>query len=365
MQLHLPLPGPTTPPHDISTQTSMGPALICPFVRSAAAQLPPLHNSFLPATCPHATPPRPCSLPSLRHVNCITNPTNPAQPLQVAALRRLGFTYVFGECRAACCPPAPWLWLFASCLPTWHSCLPNCSRMACMRAYPSILAAAPRHLQAPTPFCPSPLPPNQGPQCRPDYHPLSPSFPPLPFPLACRHPGRCRPDHHGGGLRAAGAAGGPGVQAHRRGAPAHVHLLLPREWLGGGLGRGRDGSVQGWVGSMLVPSIFEAGGCNGVVWPRPCAADVYGSSRSLHPRPFVPTSVPSNHCPLPIPVPCVQGWIGFVETCAPEIIPHISTCKSPHMMVGAVLKTYFAEVGGVWGGRGRGNGPPKQGQCMP
>ena len=34
-----------------------------------------------------------------------------------------------------------------------------------------------------------------------------------------------------------------------------------------------------------------------------------------------------------------------METCAPEIIPHISTCKSPHMMVGAVLKTYFAEVG--------------------
>lgn len=33
-----------------------------------------------------------------------------------------------------------------------------------------------------------------------------------------------------------------------------------------------------------------------------------------------------------------------METCAPEIIPHISSCKSPHMMVGAVLKTYYAEV---------------------
>jgi hypothetical protein len=29
-----------------------------------------------------------------------------------------------------------------------------------------------------------------------------------------------------------------------------------------------------------------------------------------------------------------QGWIGFVETCAPELIPNISSCKSPHMMVG-------------------------------
>lgn len=47
--------------------------------------------------------------------------------------------------------------------------------------------------------------------------------------------------------------------------------------------------------------------------------------------------------PLPMFTSCCPGWIGFVETCAPEIIPHVSTCKSPHMMVGAVLKTYFAE----------------------
>lgn len=51
--------------------------------------------------------------------------------------------------------------------------------------------------------------------------------------------------------------------------------------------------------------------------------------------------------PLPMFTSCCPGWIGFVETCAPEIIPHVSTCKSPHMMVGAVLKTYFAEVGAV------------------
>lgn len=47
--------------------------------------------------------------------------------------------------------------------------------------------------------------------------------------------------------------------------------------------------------------------------------------------------------PLPMFTSCCPGWIGFVETCAPEIIPHVSSCKSPHMMVGSVLKTYFAE----------------------
>ena len=53
--------------------------------------------------------------------------------------------------------------------------------------------------------------------------------------------------------------------------------------------------------------------------------------------------------PRPLSFLCTQGWIGFVETCAPEIIPHVSSCKSPHMMVGAVLKTYFAEASAAAG----------------
>lgn len=47
--------------------------------------------------------------------------------------------------------------------------------------------------------------------------------------------------------------------------------------------------------------------------------------------------------PLPMFTSCCPGWIGYVETTAPEIIPYVSTCKSPHMMVGSVIKTYFAE----------------------
>lgn len=33
----------------------------------------------------------------------------------------------------------------------------------------------------------------------------------------------------------------------------------------------------------------------------------------------------------------------FVEKCVPEIIPYVSTCKSPHMMSGAIIKNWFAE----------------------
>jgi NADP-reducing hydrogenase subunit HndD len=40
---------------------------------------------------------------------------------------------------------------------------------------------------------------------------------------------------------------------------------------------------------------------------------------------------------------CSPGWIKYVEHQFPELLPHLSSCKSPHMMLGAVTKTYFAK----------------------
>jgi len=48
--------------------------------------------------------------------------------------------------------------------------------------------------------------------------------------------------------------------------------------------------------------------------------------------------------PLPMFTSCCPGWIEFVEKCAPEIIPHVSTAKSPHMMEGALIKAFFSET---------------------
>ena len=50
---------------------------------------------------------------------------------------------------------------------------------------------------------------------------------------------------------------------------------------------------------------------------------------------------------LPQITSCSPGWINYMEYFYPEIIPHISTCKSPHMMMGAIIKTYFAEKHGI------------------
>ena len=50
---------------------------------------------------------------------------------------------------------------------------------------------------------------------------------------------------------------------------------------------------------------------------------------------------------LPMITSCSPGWIKFCETYYPEFIPNLSTCKSPHEMEGAVIKSYFAEKNNI------------------
>lgn len=45
---------------------------------------------------------------------------------------------------------------------------------------------------------------------------------------------------------------------------------------------------------------------------------------------------------LPMITSCCPGWIKYIEMNYPENIPNLSTCKSPHEMFGALLKTYYA-----------------------
>ena len=50
---------------------------------------------------------------------------------------------------------------------------------------------------------------------------------------------------------------------------------------------------------------------------------------------------------LPMFTSCCPGWIRFVKTQYPHLLPQISTAKSPQQMFGAVMKTYFAQKLGV------------------
>lgn len=46
---------------------------------------------------------------------------------------------------------------------------------------------------------------------------------------------------------------------------------------------------------------------------------------------------------LPMITSCSPGWVNYVETQYPEILDHLSSCKSPHMMFGAMAKSYYAK----------------------
>lgn len=46
---------------------------------------------------------------------------------------------------------------------------------------------------------------------------------------------------------------------------------------------------------------------------------------------------------LPMLTSCSPGWINYIEQFYPELLDHLSTCKSPQQMFGTVAKTYYSE----------------------
>jgi iron only hydrogenase large subunit-like protein len=51
--------------------------------------------------------------------------------------------------------------------------------------------------------------------------------------------------------------------------------------------------------------------------------------------------------PLPMFTSCCPGWVNLVEKSYPELIPHLSSCKSPQGMMGALVKSYWAKQRGL------------------
>lgn len=50
---------------------------------------------------------------------------------------------------------------------------------------------------------------------------------------------------------------------------------------------------------------------------------------------------------LPMITSCCPGWIKFAEEFYPDMIPNLSSCKSPQQMMGAVIKTYWSNKLGI------------------
>ena len=50
---------------------------------------------------------------------------------------------------------------------------------------------------------------------------------------------------------------------------------------------------------------------------------------------------------LPMITSCSPGWVNYAEYNYGELLPHLSSCKSPHEMMGAILKSYYCEKNGI------------------
>ncbi len=50
---------------------------------------------------------------------------------------------------------------------------------------------------------------------------------------------------------------------------------------------------------------------------------------------------------LPMITSCSPGWVRYCEQHHPDMLPNLSTCKSPQQMFGSLVKTYYAEKAGI------------------
>ena len=54
-----------------------------------------------------------------------------------------------------------------------------------------------------------------------------------------------------------------------------------------------------------------------------------------------------NNGVLPMITSCSPGWVNYAEYNYSDLLPHLSSCKSPHQMQGAIIKSYWAEQNGI------------------
>ena len=54
-----------------------------------------------------------------------------------------------------------------------------------------------------------------------------------------------------------------------------------------------------------------------------------------------------NNGVLPMITSCSPGWVNYAEYFYGDLLDHLSSCKSPHQMLGAIIKSYYAEKNGI------------------
>lgn len=95
------------------------------------------------------------------------------------------------------------------------------------------------------------------------------------------------------------------------------------------------------VTGKLAASLFELGFDD--VFDTNFAADLTILEEGTEFLSRVSDALSGKKATLPMITSCSPGWIKHIEHKFPENLDNLSTCKSPHTMLGAVIKSYYAE----------------------
>ncbi|WP_461211107.1 [FeFe] hydrogenase, group A [Desulfocurvus sp. DL9XJH121] len=122
--------------------------------------------------------------------------------------------------------------------------------------------------------------------------------------------------------------------------PETVVVSMPAPAVRYGLGECFGAPTGAYVGGQMHAALKKLG--FDYVWDNEFTADVTIMEEGTELIQRVQEQGKPHARPLPQFTSCCPGWVKFVETFYPDILPHVSSCKSPIGMLGPLAKTYGA-----------------------
>ncbi len=127
--------------------------------------------------------------------------------------------------------------------------------------------------------------------------------------------------------------------------PDTVVVSMPAPAVRYGLGECFGAPTGTYVGGKMHAALRKLG--FDYIWDNEFTADVTIMEEGTELIGRVKNAGKEGTLPLPQFTSCCPGWVKFVESFHPELLPHVSTCKSPIGMLGPLAKTYGAQETGT------------------
>ena len=123
--------------------------------------------------------------------------------------------------------------------------------------------------------------------------------------------------------------------------PDTIVVSMPAPAVRYGLGECFGASTGTYVGGKMHAALRKLG--FDYIWDNEFTADVTIMEEGTELLNRVKSQGSKDAMPLPQFTSCCPGWVKFAETFYPDLIPNLSTCKSPIGMLGPLAKTYGAK----------------------